>query len=253
MNYKHDHKDKPGLLQRFGISSSRKKDSHLSINIDKTSACKSFSTSKIESAFSVISSELPQYVVGQDDYLKNLVLTTKKMFLVGKENKSYRGICIIFGPAGSGRKYSLKVLAKLLRLEKLVKDSSLYILDFSSYTSAEEVDKLFFPDMYRAFYSDAPIVVFDNIDKACIDVIQHIEVLGIDGKLKSNKRFGWNRGEFQENTGSYAEGLSDYISANGKIIVLMSDKRKNQISDLYTLRTRVIPCVLRSSEREALS
>ena len=221
------------MLQRFGIRNSRNKDSHLSTNMDRSARYKSVGARKIEDSFVRISTELPQYVVGQKEYLDELAITFKKMFLVEKDDKSYRGICIVLGPAGTGRKYSIKVLAKLLKIAKIVKDSSLYILDFSAYTSKEDVDKLFFPDMYRAFYSDAPIVVFDNVDKACSDVIHNVETLGIEGKLKTNKRFGWSRGEFQENTGSYAEGLSDYISANGKIIVLISAKKKEQINSLF--------------------
>lgn len=231
--YQSGEKEKPSLLQRLGFRNSNKHDSHLENGRKKQRKKeKTRKTQKIEEIFTRINNELKQYVVGQDPYLEQLVVAFKRPYLLDN-GKSYKNIIIIIGPQGSGRNYSIRVLAKLLSIEKLIKDSSLYVLDFSAYADASSVEKLFYPDMYRAFYSDASIVVFDNFDRACDDVLSSLCILGIAGSLKTNKRFGWTRGEFQENTGSYAQGLSDYISANGKFIVLISDKKRNYIDKLF--------------------
>ena len=115
----------------------------------------------------------------------------------------------------------------------MINASTIYELDFSAYIDSSSLEKLFYPDMYRAFYSDAPIVVFDNFDKACDEVLQAISALGIHGTLKTDKRFGWNRGEFQDTTGSYSQGVSDYISANDKFIVLISEKKRSYIEKIF--------------------
>lgn len=224
---------RPGLLQKFGIKSNRGADSHLTNVASKKARSGRLNNNKVEDAFDDISDELPQYVVGQDEFLEELVLVFKKSFLVENDNKSYRNMCIVIGPNGTGRNYAIKVLAKFLYIQKLTKDSAVYDLDCTSYSNQQDVDKLFYPDMYRAFYSDAPIVVLNHFDKACDEVIRNLETLGIEGRLKSNKRFGWNKGEFQENTGSYAEGLNDYISANNKCVILISDKSRSDITNMF--------------------
>lgn len=232
--YQSGKKEKPSLLQKIGFGNSGKYDSHLdnsAKNEKRQKGTKSFNqTDKI---FEKIGKELPQYIVGQNEYLRQLTLAFKRAYLVDN-GKSYKNIVIILGPEGTGRNYSIKVLAKLLSIEKLTTDSSLYTLDFSAYADESSMDKLFYPDMYRAFYSNAPIVVFDNFDQACEEVLHSISALGIDGILKTNKRFGWTRGEFHETTGSYMQGVSDYISANGKFIILISNKKRNYINSIFS-------------------
>lgn len=226
--------EKPSLLQQIGFGNSRKYDSHLDNNAQNVKRSKKTrSSNKIDTIFERIGKELPQYIVGQNEYLRHLMLAFKRAYLVDN-GKSYKNIVIILGPEGTGRNYSIKVLAKLLSIEKLTTDSSLYILDFSAYADESSMDKLFYPDMYRAFYSSAPIVVFDNFDQACDEVLHSISVLGIDGILKTNKRFGWTRGEFHETTGSYTQGVSDYISANGKSIILISNKKRTYINSIFS-------------------
>ena len=187
--------EKPSLLQQIGFGNSRKYDSHLDNNAQNVKRTKKTrSSNKIDTIFERIGKELPQYIVGQNEYLRHLMLAFKRAYLVDN-GKSYKNIVIILGPEGTGRNYSIKVFPELLSIEKLTTDSSLYILDFSAYADESSMDKLFYPDMYRSFYSSAPIVVFDNFDQACDEVLHSISVLGIDGILKTNKRFGWTRGE----------------------------------------------------------
>lgn len=232
-NYNRKPQDKPSLLQRFGLKSSKSFDGHLTNIAYKKNRSNNVNSEKIEEAFDAISNELPQYVVGQNLYLSELVLIFKKSFLVSDDSKSFRNMFIIIGPNGTGRSYSIKVLAKLLYIQKITKGSAVYELDCANYSNQADIDKLFYPDMYRAFYSDASIVVLNRFDLACDEVIRNLETLGIEGTLKSNKRFGWNKGEFQENTGSYAVGLNDYISANGKSVILISDKSRSVINNMF--------------------
>lgn len=157
--YQSGEKEKPSLFQRLGLKKNNKYDTHLDSGKATDKRNKTKHNAKTEKVFESISKELPQFVVGQEEYLESLTIAFKRAFVVDNQ-KTYKNMIIILGPDGSGRKYSVKVLAKLLSIEKMIKNSSIYTLDFSDYTEASSLEKLFYPDIYRAFYSDASIVFY---------------------------------------------------------------------------------------------
>ena len=190
-------------------------------------------TESIDDVFSYFRRELPEYVLCQEEYLANLCLAFKRPH-VSVQNKSYKNMIFVFGPEGSGRKYSVRVLAKLLAIKKLEKTSSIYYLDFSQYDSDETAEKLLLPDLYKAFYGKSPIVIIENYDQACLKARDYIANLGTNGVIKLNKRFAWKNGTLTEATGSFDIGTSDSISANSKYIVLVSKKERSALNQLFS-------------------
>ena len=187
----------------------------------------------IDEVFEYVDTELPQYVLGQEDYLKALTIAFKRPFML-PPTKSYQSIIFVFGPEGSGRKYSIQVLAKLLSIKKVIKASSIYRLDLSDYETDEAVDKLFLQDIYKAFYGNSSIVILDNFDATNPRILDYISTLGIDGVLTVDKRYTWKKAQLQDATGTYAMGSSDNLSANGKYIVLVSTKDSATLEKLFS-------------------
>lgn len=202
-------------------------------NIDNLKATESkASDENIDVLFSHIQKELPEYILAQEEYLNALCLAFKRPFH-RVQTKSYKNMIFVFGPEGSGRKYSIRVIAKLLTIQKIVKTSTIYRLDFSQYTTDESADKLLLPDLYKAFYGKSPIVLIDNFDRACPKALGYITNLGINGTIKPDKRYSWKNGNIAESTGSYEISSSDNLSANNKYIVFISNKTPECLNAIF--------------------
>ena len=187
----------------------------------------------VDEAFDYVESEMPQYVLGQNGYLKGLTIAFKRPFMF-PPTKSYQNIIFVFGPDGSGRKYSIQVLAKLLSIKRIIKSSSIYRLDLTDYVSDEAVEKLFLQDLYKAFYGNSSIVILENFEATNARVLDYIATLGIEGVLSVDKRYTWKKTQLQDATGTYTMGSSDNLSANGKYIVLISKKEKQILEKLFS-------------------
>lgn len=187
---------------------------------------------RLDEIFSFISNESKSYVLEQDEYLERLSLAFKRP-LVSVHNKSFRNMIFVFGPDGSGRKYSIRIFAKLLVIKKITKESSIYRLDFSKYISDEVTDKLLLPDLYKAFYGKSPIVIFENFDLACSKARSYISILGIEGVVRPDKRYSWKNGNLTESSGSYEISSSDSFGANNKYIILISKQSPDCLNRLF--------------------
>jgi SpoVK/Ycf46/Vps4 family AAA+-type ATPase len=225
-------KQTPSFVERMGIRR-KKYDNNLQTSSAQEKKSKSINISEIEKKFDAIEYELSQYVIDQVDYVRTLCIAFKRPFLI-ESRDSFKNMIFVFGNNGSGRRYSISVIAKLLSILKLIKNSQIYSLDFSQYKDDDAVEKLLLPDLYKAFYSDAPIVIINNFDRGCPKSLQHLTNLGINGTLKLDKRYAWKAGELQDTTGSYTRGTRDDLSANGKYIICLSTQKKSSFAKLFS-------------------
>lgn len=189
----------------------------------------------LDEVFQYIEKEMNEYVLDQEEYIKGLCLAFKRPLVSGTD-KSYRNMIFVFGKEGTGRKYSIKVLAKLLAIKRITKESTIYYLDFSQYSTDDSVDKLLLPDLYKAFYGKSPILLIENYEQACAKARDYITNLGTNGVLKLNKRFAWKNGTLTESTNSLDVNTTDSISANNKYIVLVSKKQPDLLNRLFSKR-----------------
>lgn len=188
---------------------------------------------EIDEIFKYIETEAGEYVIDQKEYLSKLCQGLKRPYFQ-KSTKSFRNMIFVFGPEGSGRKYSIRVIAKLLFIKKLIKDSSIYRLDFSHYNTSEKVERLLLPDLYKAFYGKSAIVLVEDFDRATPQALSYVANLGINGSIITDKRFSWKEGSLVESTGSFEIGSSDRIGANDKYIILVSRKTPEYLDEAFT-------------------
>lgn len=180
--------------------------------------------------FDKILKELREFIVGQDEYTEQLCKAFERPFLIDN-GKSYANLSFVLGPRGSGRYYAIKVLTILLKQKKLLKSADIYNLDFGNYDVEVNAERLLLPDLYKAFYGKAEVIVINNFDKACSKAMDSIISLVEDGTVAVDKRFNWNKGDLQEVSGTYSLGTMNSLSANGKYIFLLSEK-----NDQYLLQ-----------------
>lgn len=204
-------------------------------NIDRAKKKSEKTTSvsvSIDEEFDSALKELREYVVGQYEYTEQLIKAFKRPFFIDN-GKSYANLSFVFGANGSGRYYAIKVLTILLKKKKLLKNADIYNLDFDSYGTDANADKLLLPDLYKAFYGKAEVIVINNFDKACSKVQDSIVSLVEEGSVKVDKRFNWNKGDLQEVSGAYSLGTMNSLSANGKYIFILSEKDEKYLSHQF--------------------
>ncbi|WP_164880534.1 AAA family ATPase [Clostridium manihotivorum] len=189
----------------------------------------------IEADFDKVENMLSQYVLGQNEYIKELCIAFKRPFLYG-QNDGVRNAIFITGPKGSGRHLSVKAIGKFLKEVKVFKKSGSFTIDLSQYKLEKDADNLFLSDLYNGLNSQEPIVVFDNFDKCHSNVLDTISKLVIDGELKLNRRFMDQSDQMIDVTGkgNLTLNTTDVIEANGKFLVFITEKSEEKIRTMFS-------------------
>lgn len=185
-------------------------------------------------SFEIVENTLPEYVLGQKEFIHKLCVAFKRPFLYGKKD-GVSNIIFISGPMGSGRHLAVKAITKFLRVNKVFKRSGVFTLDLSRYKLEKDAENLFLTDLYNALYRQEPVVVFDNFDKCHSSVLDIITKLGVDEKLKLNKRYKDQIDQMIDVTGKGTLTLNttDEILANGKYLVFITEKSEEGIKNMF--------------------
>ncbi|MDS0526065.1 AAA family ATPase [Clostridium sp. SHJSY1] len=189
---------------------------------------------ELDKAFCLVENKLNEYVLGQNEFLDKLTIAFKRPFVYGKED-GISNIIFVTGPKGSGRHLAIKAITKFLKEEKILKRTGNFQIDLSKYKLEKDAENLFLPDLYNALYRQEPVVVFDNFDKCHSSVLDTITNLGINEKLKLNKRYMDQVDQMIEVTGkgNLTLNTTDEILANGKYIVFVTEKSENEIKSSF--------------------
>ncbi len=182
--------------------------------------------------FDALLKELREYIVGQTEYTEKLCTAFERPYFYDN-GKTYANMGIVFGPGGSGRYYAIKVLTALLYHKKFLKSADIYNLDFSNYDTNDLAEKLLLPDLYKALYGKAEVVVIHNFDLGCQKAIDYLVSLGEQGVIKTDKRYIWSQGNLQETSVTYSLGTLSTLSANGKYIFLLSEKSESYLTQNF--------------------
>lgn len=189
----------------------------------------------IDGKFDFIEAELNKYVLSQQEYIKGLSLAFKRSFLL-KKTDGIKNIIFISGTSGTGRHLSVKVIGKLLKDAGLIRNGHFNSIDLTKYTLEKHIEDLFIPDLYRCFYENGDIVLFDDIDSAIPSIIEVISRIGIDEKIQVNKRYKEQLGSMSDITGNLTVNATDEIDVNGKYFIFITEKNEREILSMFSSR-----------------
>lgn len=189
---------------------------------------------ELDRAFKAVENTLSEYVLGQKEFIDKFSIAFKRPFVYGK-NDGISNIIFITGPIGSGRHLSVKVITKFLREQKVLRKSGVFSIDLAKYKLEKDAENLFLPDLYNGLYGQESVVVFENFDKCHSNVLDVITNLGIDEKLKLNRRYKDQIDQMVDVTGKGMLTLNttDEILANGKYLVFITEKSENTIKTTF--------------------
>lgn len=193
---------------------------------------KAIPRNEVDAAFDAIERELPEYVLEQADYIRDLCIAFKRPYVSG-ERKSYRNLLFVCGPKGSGRHLSITAITRLMRDGKLLTRGTVADIDLSKYATEKVADDLFLPDLYKALYGFDRVVVFDGPEKCHPTVLDKLASLGINGALKLDKRYVTQLGKMAEVTGTLMLGTTDELQCNGKYLVFITEVDEKRIEGMF--------------------
>ncbi len=193
---------------------------------------KSLPPSEVDAAFDAIERELPQYILEQADYIRDLCIAFKRPFVSGK-HKSYANLIIICGPKGSGRHLSVTAITRLMRDRNLLSRGTVSRINLEKYATEKTGDDLFLPDLYKALYGFDRVIVLDNLEKCHSSVLDKIASLGINGTLRLDKRYITQIGKMAEVTGSLLLGTTEELQCNGKYLVFITEMSRKTIEGMF--------------------
>ena len=138
--------------------------------------------------------KIKSYIIGQDEAVSKIVKTLKRSAINIKNNSRPIGSFLFLGPTGVGKTETAKVIAE----EYFGKNKNLIKLDMSEYMEPNSVTKLIgSPPGYIGFDNENNlvnqirkkphcVVLFDEIEKAHIDVLNVLLQILEDGKLTNS-------------------------------------------------------------------
>ena len=189
---------------------------------------------ELEQVFLMVENALSEYVLGQKKFLNGICIAFKRPFIYGK-NDGLSNIIFITGPNGSGRHLSVKAITRFLREQKIFRHHGVFFIDLAKYEIEKDAENLFLTDLYNALYGQEPVIVLDNFDKCHSSVLDTIIKLGIDEKIKLNRRYMDDIDKMIDVTGKGTLTLdtTDEILANRKYLVFITDKSRGDIKNIF--------------------
>lgn len=186
----------------------------------------------LDSIFDEVEKELGCYVLGQKEFLSKLCIAFKRSFLLG-ETEGILNMFFISGPKGSGRHLSLKGITSLLRKYNVLNQEGINEIDMSQYTSKNDVEKLFIPDLYKAICSYESCIVINNYDKAAPEALDILVKVGIDEKLVLTDRYKEQMGKMINTTGSLELDTTNIVNINGKFLVFVTEQNEKTVKAAF--------------------
>jgi len=201
-------------------------------NVKQNSNDNNVNKNTFEEIFIELEKELPEYVIAQEGFLKGLSIAFKRPILHQK-NEGIKNVVFITGPRGTGRHLSVKVATNFLSKKKLLISKEVKIIDLSKYKLEKNVEALFVPDVFRAFYSRSQVIVFDNLSECHPMVIDYITKIVVDEKLKMDKRYKEQNNGMSDITGVLEVDATDEILVNNKYIFFITEKKESFIKNTF--------------------
>ncbi len=178
--------------------------------------------------------ELPKLVgdkvIGQDDFLRKLILAFKRPFVMGKEEGKPASSIIITGKTGTGRHSALTTVTQELGKAGVLKNGEIATIDLALYPTNAEA-RLFVQDLYAAIEGDAAVILFENYDKCHKSLLTQITDLVLEGCLRLSTRYVEQKGILVDAGTALVPNAISSVGCDGQYLVFMTNNNQGKIAD----------------------
>ena len=231
----------------FGISSTP------SVKKAETSAAEQDQRPESE-RFADLLPALLEDLIGQDAFLKRLVIALKRPYIMGwNAPDGLRNAILIHGKPNTGRHTALRLAASALSKVGILDSDEVQTLDLALYPGQGQ-ERLFLQDLYAALRKGG-ILVLDHFDTCHPAFLQQLGELICTGRLNLASRYVMQKGHLVDAGTALASETVGSISANGSYIVIVSEKGQEKLAGAFG--AKVVDalgdvCVTGAFSREAL-
>lgn len=188
---------------------------------------------EVQSVFSELEAAIKSDVLGQGGAVHDVVEGLMRPYIQGVPKNGLRGVIYVHGPRGSGRHFLVEK-AVAAACGRLVEGgcAGFASVDMSNYQESGS-EGVFVQDMYSALFGGNAILLIENFDRAHIGISSMLGELVKNGVFKLKKRYIEKNGVLQESDKSLHRSYLSEINGNGKLIIFVSDKKKQALTDVY--------------------
>lgn len=171
-------------------------------------------------------------LVGQEDFLKKLVIALKRPYIMGWDApEGLRNAILVHGRPNSGRHTALVLAAQEMARVGLLKSEEVETLDLALYPGQSE-EKLFLQDLYAALLKGG-ILVLDHYEQCHPAFLQQLAELICTGSLNLASRYVMQKGNLVDAGTALASDAVGRIHANGSYLVIVSEKGQEKLAGAF--------------------
>ena len=181
-------------------------------------------------AFDGLEETLGKSVLGQPEFLKQLVRAFKRPFVLGTAGETARGVLLLHGPAGTGKHMALEAIAREMADRKLLSGPQIAWMDLGLYPGPGQ-EKLFLQDLYSALNGPGQILVFCHYERCHPGFLNMLAALAQTGKAPLNSRYAVQKGMLVDVGTALVPDAVSQLTPRGKYLVFLSEKGPEKLAD----------------------
>ena len=171
-------------------------------------------------------------LIGQEAFLKKLVIAFKRPYIMGWDSpKGLRNAILVHGKPNSGRHTALRLTAEELARVGLLPTDQIHTINLALYPGQGE-EKLFLQDLYAALKKGG-ILVLDHYESCHPAFLQQLAELICTGNLNLASRYVMQKGHLVDAGTALASETVGSLQANGCYIVIVSEKGQDKLAGAF--------------------
>lgn len=171
-------------------------------------------------------------LIGQEAFLKKLVIAFKRPYIMGWDSpKGLRNAILVHGKPNSGRHTALRLTAQELARVGLLPTDQIQTINLALYPGQGE-EKLFLQDLYAALKKGG-ILVLDHYESCHPAFLQQLAELICTGNLNLASRYVMQKGHLVDAGTALASETVGSLQANGCYIVIVSEKGQDKLAGAF--------------------
>ncbi|MBR5390901.1 MAG: hypothetical protein IK141_06365, partial [Clostridia bacterium] len=175
---------------------------------------------------------LTEQLIGQDRFLKKLVIAFKRPFVTGWNSPDgVRNAMLVYGRSNSGRHTAVRLIAEKMAQLGLLPMGDVQVLDLALYPGQSE-ERLFLQDLYQALLPGG-VVLLDHYESCHPAFLQQLGELICTGKLHLASRYVMQKGHLVDAGTALATQAIGAIHANGRYLVIGSEKGREGLAGAF--------------------
>ncbi len=182
--------------------------------------------------FDGLAEELAGEVLGQEGFVKKLVLAFKRPFVMGTVGEAAANVLLLCGAEGTGRHHALRCTVQRLAKRGVLPGEGIAWVDLALYPGPAQ-EKLFLQDLYAALSAPGRIVAFDHYEACHPAYLNLLAALVVRGRAELASRYVVQKGVLVEAGTALVPNAVSHLTPRGKFLVFFSHKGQGALADRF--------------------